>query len=459
MKKRLVAVLMVGMLAIPTFCMSACGGSDPVDFGNLVDEVQANYDASLYEYGGEPCTISWAHWDSVGPMEEATSRLIIEGFEKRYPTIKVDLDIISDYQNLYANNIAAGNVHDVFLVPDGAFRQWSLNGSIFANLNPFLNQSLLISEEIIANDMFEGAIDRYTGSNGAILALPKDIGPYVMYYNKDMFDAMGVEYPPNDRIMTIDEASEMWRSLTDASKRIYGIAAYPWEGLVWSAGGDFLNEEHTAFPTDPVKVAGLKKAFTFLQDAMYGEKPFMPSGADLGGQSDTTLFAAQRAATVIAGRWEVTSVRTYDFNWDVAYVPAFEGEYQEMNCWSGSTGYAVYNYSKNKMAAWKLVEYICSREGQELLAASGFAVPIYNSLAVDERIVERELSMGPQNYSVFIESAKHQPAGTHTWLNSNRWRTESYDALSAQLFATNASSRISVDEFLNQVKNKVNGIL
>ena len=111
------------------------------------------------------------------------------------------------------------------------------------------------------------------------------------------------------------------------------------------------------------------------------------------------------------------------------------------------------------MAAWKLVEYISSREGQELLAASGFAVPIYNSLAVDERIVERELSMGPQNYSVFIESAKHQPAGTHTWLNSNRWRTESYDALSAQLFATNASSRISVDEFLNQVKNKVNGIL
>ena len=155
----------------------------------------------------------------------------------------------------------------------------------------------------------------------------------------------------------------------------------------------------------------------------------------------------------------MTSVRTYDFNWDVAYVPAFEGEYQEMNCWSGSTGYAVYNYSKNKMAAWKLVEYICSREGQELLAASGFAVPIYNSLAVDERIVERELSMGPQNYSVFIESAKHQPAGTHTWLNSNRWRTESYDALSAQLFATNASSRISVDEFLNQVKNRVNGIL
>ena len=259
--------------------------------------------------------------------------------------------------------------------------------------------------------------------------------------------------------MTIEEASAMWRKLTDASKRIYGIAAYPWEGLVWSAGGDFLNEDHTAFPTDPAQIAGLKKAFTFLQDAMYGEDPFMPTGSDLGGQSDTTLFAAQRCATVVAGRWEVTSMRTYGFNWDVAYVPAFEGENMQKNCWSGSTGYAVYSGAKNKVAAWKLVEYIASREGQELLAASGFAIPIYNSLATDKRIVERELSLGPQNYQVFIESAKHQPAGTHTWLNSNRWRTDSYDALSAQLFAVNPSSRITVDKYLDNVKEKANSIL
>lgn len=459
MKKRILSVFMVGLFCVPGLLLGGCGGRNDVDFGNLVDEVQSNYDASLFVYDGEPCEISWAHWDSVGPMEEATSRLIIEGFEKRYPTIKVKLDIISDYQNLYANNIAAGNVHDVFLVPDGAFQQWSQNGSIFTNIKPFLNQSLLINEDVIKNDMFEGAIDRYTATNGAVLALPKDIGPHVMYYNKDMFDSMGVEYPPDDRIMTIEEASAMWRKLTDASKRIYGIAAYPWEGLVWSAGGDFLNEDHTAFPTDPTQIAGLKKAFTFLQDAMYGENPFMPTGSDLGGQSDTALFAAQRCATVVAGRWEVTSMRTYNFNWDVAYVPAFEGEHMEENCWSGSTGYAVYSGSKNKVAAWKLVEYIASREGQELLAASGFAVPIYNSLATDKRIVERELSMGPQNYQVFIESAKHQPAGTHTWLNSNRWRTESYDALSAQLFAVNPSSRITVDSYLNQVKAKVNSIL
>ena len=241
MKKRVVSLLLIGIMSFPMFLLGACGDKNEVEFGNLVEEVQSNYDKSLYVYDGEPCEISWAHWDSVGPMEEATSRLIIEGFEKRYPTIKVKLDIISDYQNLYANNIAAGKVHDVFLVPDGAFRQWSTNGSIFTNLKPFLSQSFLISEDVIANDMFEGAIDRYTTGNDAVLALPKDIGPYVMYYNKDMFDSMGVEYPPSDRIMTIEEASAMWRKLTDASKRIYGIAAYPWEGLVWSAGGDFLN--------------------------------------------------------------------------------------------------------------------------------------------------------------------------------------------------------------------------
>lgn len=459
MKGKIVSVGLAVLLTASTLSLAACK-EEEIEFDFSLDDIMSEFDPDNYVYNGEPCTITMAHWDSAGPMEEATTELVVEAFEKRYPTINVELDIISDYANTYSRAIASGNVHDVFMVSDGEFRLWS-EGGIMQNLKSFLNSSTLLTPEMIEEDMLDGALERYESEDGTLMCFPKDIGPQVLYYNKDIFDRLGVAYPPSDRIMTLEEATQMWKDLTVKSGNttsVYGLGAITSEGLVWSAGGDFLNDDRTAFPTEASDVEAIRQAYTWLQNAVVTDG-FVPSGAASGGMNGMDLFCAEMAATIVGGRWEISNLRTMDFNWDVAYVPAFPGENMQKNYWSGSVGYAMYNKCEHKEAAWKLIEYIGSPEGQTILAASGFSVPIYESVAYADSVVAREKQLGPQNYDVFIESAKHQPAGTHTYRASQRWLTEGYNALAANLYSLDESARWTIEKFMSELETKVNSLL
>lgn len=426
-------------------------------------KIQSKYDASLYQYDGEPCTLTMSHWDSDGAkIERAVVEAVLAGFEKRYPTIKVNLDIIQNYESVYGNYLAAGTAHDVFLVPDGSFAAWAPSGKMM-NLTPYINASELLN--LNDNDIYTSCLSRYqynstTGlaGSGDQLSLPKDVGPEVMYYNKDWFDAKGVSYPPADRIMTMDEATTMWKALTkkDAKGNItgYGVAGLGIEGLVWSGGGDFLNSTRTAFPTDEATVAGLKQGYQYMKDAYLNYK-VMPPAEFKGLLDDSTLFTQQKVATVCAGRWQVASFRTLSFNWDVAYIPAFTTA-PTHNMWSGSVGYSVYSKTTHPEAAWKLVEYISSKEGQEVLSSTGFQIPVYESLATDKDFRAGEIAKGPANYDVFVQSAKNQLPGLWMYRPNQLWKVNGYDIPSEYLFSSDPSTEITVDQFIETAKQKVN---
>lgn len=49
-------------------------------------------------------------------------------------------------------------------------------------------------EDINIDDFYSGILDSFIFDD-QVYALPYDFGPYIMYYNKDLFDKYGVEYP------------------------------------------------------------------------------------------------------------------------------------------------------------------------------------------------------------------------------------------------------------------------
>ena len=101
---------------------SSEGGSENTNNGFTLEDIQKKYDSLDWSYDGEPCTLRMCHWDSAGRnVEAAVINAMLKGFNKRYPNIKVELEILTDYENTYGKNISANNMHDVFLVPDGAF--------------------------------------------------------------------------------------------------------------------------------------------------------------------------------------------------------------------------------------------------------------------------------------------------------------------------------------------------
>lgn len=451
------ATMMLGCTAFSA-CFSQPSTDEDVTIS--IESIQAKYDADLYVYDGAPVTLTMSHWDSDGAtLERAVLETLLDGFSRRYPTITVKLDIISDYETTYANNIATNNLHDVFMVSDGVFANWSTGGKM-VNLDPYIQSSDLVD----LSGMYPSVVSRYqydstsglTGT-GAQLVMPRDISAHVMYYNKDYFAQRGVALPPSDRIMTMEEAVSMWQALTERNDsgeiETYGVAGLSMEGLVWSGGGDFLNDSRTGFPTEESDVKALRQAYQFIQDAYYTTEITPPAEFTVGMDA-TTLFSQQRVATVIAGSWNVSSFRTLSFDWDIAYAPAFETN-PTANAWSGSVGYAINNACANKQAAWKLVEYIGSEEGQEILAATGFQFPLYQDIGLSEEYLSRESALKPANYEVFIHSAMKQPGGTWLYTKSTQWKELTYDMYSEYLLNRDAGKRWTVDYFLQRVEAAV----
>lgn len=142
--------------------------SAPIQKSEL-ETILEKYDkaGTVYEYDGEECTIGITHWDSAGTeVERSILNAMLKGFSARYPNIHVKVTILGDYEANYGNNIATGNVTDVYMVPDGAFTAWAKFNKLM-NLTPYVNSSDLIDESMI----FSSVMTRYQYDSFDVLVI------------------------------------------------------------------------------------------------------------------------------------------------------------------------------------------------------------------------------------------------------------------------------------------------
>ena len=160
-------------------------------------------------------TISLVGWGA--PEERVILRDAIARFEQQNPTIRVEYTQVPgvgyDYLNKVRLRIVARMAPDVFYVPDGAFGEIVRHG-LLLDMDTLVASSPVIRVE----DMWPSAVDRYrwnghTLHEGSLYALPKDIGPMALYYNKDVLKSRGVPPPDPSTPMTWDEAIAVWKKL------------------------------------------------------------------------------------------------------------------------------------------------------------------------------------------------------------------------------------------------------
>lgn len=458
------------------------GSGGEIDVEGL-EKIYKKYDDCNYTYTGNPVTITMSQWDSMGKSsEQKVINTLLKGFNHRYPNITVKLDIVGQYEANYGTNqITAHTAHDVFMVPDGAFNQWVLlnssergdtgSGSML-DLTPRIESSELIKTD----EMFNSVVKRYqfnypnTFQSGHQYCIPKDVGTHVMFYNKDLLKkAEGLDSTikpladvvlKKDHRITTDEAEQLWSKIY-ALKSQLGINApvtgLDPEGLVWSAGGDFLVGGSLPKSMPAVSTPeynGLVKGYEFLQKMIKNGYNYFDDTADVA-----TLFSTKKVVFAIEGNYNVLSFRKNKFDWDVAYVPAFTENIEE-NMRSGSVGYAInkYNVTANPdklEAAWKLVEYIGSKEGQEVLAFTGFQIPTYINVASSEDVISRESALGPASYEIFVESAKKQRPGLWQYCRIQTWKNEGYDKAGGDGLY-DKSGTLTVASWLESIRSKVN---
>ncbi|MBI5960322.1 MAG: sugar ABC transporter substrate-binding protein [Chloroflexi bacterium] len=387
-----------------------------------------------------------------GPEEQAVFQHLVDVFNENNPDIVITYQPIpTDYTTTLKTMIAGGTPPDIAYVPDGDFSAFVPRDQL-VNLQPFVDAS----ETFDPDGVWPSALGRYRWDaenkvfgQGSLYALPKDIGPTILYINVDLFEQLGVALPSFETPMTWDEFIDLAQQLTvdtngkhpnedgfDVnSVEYWGLGEIWFEDGVFNNGGTMVNEDARTFTM--AEDQNTIDAIQFLSDLVHVYH-VAPSSAETASMSIGQMFEAGRMAMTTNGRWATTGYRTtLAFEFDVIPFPVGPGgvtaymdqEDCSFSGWSGSVGVAIIagsNGEEHAAEAYRFIEFIAGSEGQTEQAALGFQIPNQIELANSDVFLQRD--QYPAHAEVFIEAARCQPPGPWTrtpnygeWFNDSFW--------------------------------------
>lgn len=329
-------------------------------FGLLLVLVVAG---GVFAQDDAPVTLRMTAWDvATTPYWQA----MIDAYEAQNPNVTVELTDLasSDYQDVVNVMLSGGDTTDIITVKDIPGYSAMLTRGQIIPLNEY------IEADGIDLSAYSGAAEELT-YEGAIYALPFRSDIWILYYNKDLFDAAGVEYPTND--MTWDEFDALARQLTSGSgaDKVYGGHFHTWRSTVQlPTVQDGLNtiiaEDYSFMAPMYNLVTGLQRDGAIMD---YGE-------LRTGSIHYSGVFKNAQVAMLPMGSWFIATLIAaenageFDFDWGVAAYPHPEGV--EAGTTAGTlTSLAINVNSQNPDAAWDFIKFYTGLEGAQVLAETG----------------------------------------------------------------------------------------
>jgi multiple sugar transport system substrate-binding protein len=365
--------------------------------------------------------ITFMGWGS--PQEVAVFEELITQYEAAYPGVEVEYINVpaADFPTKLQTMIASQQTPDVFYLQPEKVMPFASAG-IVADLTDFVADNDVFDQE----NAWAKALDmyRYDGTNpgvGAIYGLPKDIGPFALAYNKDLFEAAGIPAPDPDEPWTWDEFVTNAKKLTsgEGADKVYGSAPYSLESAVWSNGADWLDAEHTEVTvTDPKFVEALQWVADLI--LVHGVTPSNEEESSLGSFQ---RWIDGKVGMMGIGPWsqgqfwdEVT------FEWDLMPWPVPDAG-DKPAVWYGGIGYGVAGDSENKDAAANLAAFLAYNEdAQRTTFELGQAIPNFIDMTKDEYL---KLDKPPANKQEFVDIVEdYGRRATQTFTFNSEWFTE-----------------------------------
>lgn len=244
----------------------------------------------------------------------ATLEALIEVFEAENPGIEIEYTTadFGSYFTKLQTDFAAGNPPDVFELNYENFVTFASRGTLL-DLGPYI----AASEAIGADTFYPAALNAFA-YEGAQLGLPITFSTVMLFYNKDLFDAAGVEYPTIE--WTWDDVLAAAAAITDAPNRVWGISqpVQFWElyKVAAQAGGGL-----SVTPTVQIDTPENRAAAHYLVDKVQVHG-VMPTDMEMSGVGDVDMFLNQQLGMIVTGIWmfdQITNEATFD--WDVAVEP------------------------------------------------------------------------------------------------------------------------------------------
>ncbi len=300
---------------------------------------------------GGPVTVKWFCCLGGGddPSTLDTFNKIITTFNAAHPNIKLVLDHVAyaGARDAFATELASGNPPDI-VGPLGV-----------GGANAFEGQWLDLSSRIQAagvdlSGFDPGVVNLYKAGGGGQFGIPFAVYPSELYYQPDIFDEAGLQYPPAaysqqykmpdgtmvdwsyDTVRTIAMKLTVDKSNKDATQAGFdpkAIVQYGFEpqrddlrtmGAAYFAAGRFLAPDgKTAQIPD-----AWKAAWTWVYDGIWKDH-FIENAAVFNSDAFNGggyTFNSGKVAMQTNFLWNVCCITNAGGNWNLAALPSYQGQ-------------------------------------------------------------------------------------------------------------------------------------
>lgn len=346
---------------------------------------------------GKPVTITF--WHTHNAQETPTLEAIVKDFQDKNPNIKVEMQAVpfDGGQNKFKTAAQAGNAPDVL-------RSECAWAPEFAALGLLAPIDDLVKAEDKA-DFLPAAAASYQ-FKGKTYGLPQVTDTLALLYNKRLFKEAGVE-PPK----TMNEFLTIAQKLTNKDKGQYGFVmrgdSYWIQPFVWAFGGGLIDSNDLSVKINtPESVKGLQ--FVIDLKDKYG---VIPNEMDFANDYQNAMvgFKSGKYAMILNGPWSTADLLADgEFkdanNLGIATIPA--GPEGKFGSPMGGHGFVISANTKNREAAYKLIEFITAKENQAKFASKNNLLPTRKSAYdLDELKNNRIIA----DFKAVIEKATARP--------------------------------------------------
>lgn len=313
-------------------------------------------------------TLEFAQWWEP-ELPAGAFRALMDKFEAQNPGIKVKL-LSGPYATTKEQVIAgaaSGTMSDVVGL-DGAWVSDFVKQGSIANLTQIMKNAGYKDQELASQVQL----------NGATYMIPVVNFVYPVFVNDQLLKAAGIKSIPTNRT----EFAQAAKAMTDAKKNIYGwilpLSMEVPNGIqndvmswVWASGQSMMKNGKPDVTNNDVKSAA-----TYIK-GLYDQGVIAPGAFTLKEQDKVEEFTNGRVGMMIDSLAHINLIRKSNpsLKFSLAALPAVDGYKGKRGMPYASWGIGISANTKHKAEAWKLVQFLMSKDINSQLSSIANAFP------------------------------------------------------------------------------------
>jgi len=378
---------------------------------------------------GDPVTITWFVGLGAGgqPEQIEAQNAVVEAFNESHDDIELEIVIVDNTVafDTLSTLIASGEAPDI-VGPVGIKGANAYAGQ-WLDLQPIVD-----STGYDLSRWEQPLVDFYRVEGEGLIGLPFGVFPSFIYFNRDLFDEAGLDYPPqafgepyaDGEEWTIEKMAELGRLLTvdaegnDATSEEFDAESIEQYGFVAQWAPDFRSGA-TLFGAgnlvdengDAMVPENWVEAANWYYDGMWGDQPFIPN--DPAVQSDMlaagNAFSSGNVAMAFSHLWYTCCLGDAAESWDIAVVPSYNGE---TTAKFHADTFRILEATEHPEEAFEVLSYLVTDAAPQLLQVYG-GMP--TDAAAQEAFFATLDETYPQgvNWQVAIDSTQYPDIPSH----------------------------------------------